>query len=384
MKDVAYGMRWKPLPGSRNNKPCTCLILKESRRGHVTYRGRKGLRKESPQNPGRRKALPPPTSPLWSYQTKRRRKFPDIIKKVRREFPLKQKALNYFHDVAEMITVKHKIQSWNLPTLVSWGRASYLVDSPFPPPRALAFRVDTQEIHYMKIDMTQSPEEYDVPDLASLDSPSTSRRGGSISISIPEMTFSSIFSETGEFLLYLQECYLGIKESWNGAFSLAEMVGTSPPDLKTAIYHTWKERNARIFKQSYKAARELFYQICAERKGRISASKLKYSNSTRDQQILASLIYDHPICVDIDLKRAGEAKGLDESPQKGQSTTSLPIIKASPSPCKKARWICPNSKPVVAPAVYLIDLISIFDIKKKFARQAALCTQAWMMNAIER
>ena len=37
---------------------------------------------------------------------------------------------------------------------------------------------------------------------------------------------------------------------------------------------------------------------------------------------------------------------LDESPQKGQSTTSLPIIKASPSPCKKARWICPNSKPV--------------------------------------
>ncbi|KAK4372645.1 hypothetical protein RND71_008029 [Anisodus tanguticus] len=47
-----------------------------------------------------------------------------------------------------MITVKHKIQSWNLPTLVSWDRASYLVDSPFPPPRALAFRVDTQEIHY--------------------------------------------------------------------------------------------------------------------------------------------------------------------------------------------------------------------------------------------
>lgn len=53
-----------------------------------------------------------------------------------------------------MITVKHKIQSWNLPTLVSWARASYLVDSPFPPPRALAFRVDTQEIHYE--DMTQS------------------------------------------------------------------------------------------------------------------------------------------------------------------------------------------------------------------------------------
>ena len=28
---------------------------------------------------------------------------------------------------------------------------------------------------------------------------------------------------------------------------------------------------------------------------------------------------------------------LDESPQKGQSTTSLPIIKASPSPCKTRR-----------------------------------------------
>lgn len=52
------------------------------------------------------------------------------------------------------------------------------------------------------------PEEYDVPGLASLDSPPTSRRGGSISISIPEIAFSSIFSETGEFLLYLQECYL--------------------------------------------------------------------------------------------------------------------------------------------------------------------------------
>lgn len=64
----------------------------------------------------------------------------------------------------------------------------------------------------MKMDMTQSPEEYDVPDLASLDSPSTSRRGGSISISIPEITLSSLFSETGEFLLYLQECNLGIKE----------------------------------------------------------------------------------------------------------------------------------------------------------------------------
>lgn len=77
-------------------------------------------------------------------------KFPDIIKKVRRGLaPLKQKALNDFHDVAEMITVKHKIQSWNLPTLVSWDRASYLVDSPFPPPRALAFRVDTQEIDYV-------------------------------------------------------------------------------------------------------------------------------------------------------------------------------------------------------------------------------------------
>lgn len=36
---------------------------------------------------------------------------------------------------------------------------------------------------------------------------------------------------------------------------------------------------------------------------------------------------------------------FDESPQKGQSTTSLPIIKAGPSPCKKARWIYPNSKP---------------------------------------
>ena len=33
------------------------------------------------------------------------------------------------------------ILSWNLQTLVSWDRASYLVDSPFPPPRALAFRV---------------------------------------------------------------------------------------------------------------------------------------------------------------------------------------------------------------------------------------------------
>jgi hypothetical protein len=53
---------------------------------------------------------------------------------------LKEKALKDFYDVAEMITVKHKIQSWNLPTL--WDRASYLVDSPFPPPRALAFRVD--------------------------------------------------------------------------------------------------------------------------------------------------------------------------------------------------------------------------------------------------
>jgi hypothetical protein len=68
-------------------------------------------------------------------------KFPDIIKKVRRgKAPLKEKALKDFYDVAEMITVKHKIQSWNLPTL--WDRASYLVDSPFPPPRALAFRVD--------------------------------------------------------------------------------------------------------------------------------------------------------------------------------------------------------------------------------------------------
>lgn len=37
---------------------------------------------------------------------------------------------------------------------------------------------------------------------------------------------------------------------------------------------------------------------------------------------------------------------LDGSPQKGQSTTSLPIIKASPSTWKKARWICPNSKPI--------------------------------------
>lgn len=54
--------------------------------------------------------------------------------------------------------------------------------------------------------------------------------------------------------------------------------------FSATIYHTCKERNARIFKQSYKAARELFYQICAERKGRISASKLKYSNLTRDQQ----------------------------------------------------------------------------------------------------
>ena len=36
--------------------------------------------------------------------------------------------------------------------------------------------------------------------------------------------------------------------------------------FSAAIYHTWKERNARIFKQSTKAARELFYQICAERK----------------------------------------------------------------------------------------------------------------------
>lgn len=68
-------------------------------------------------------------------------KFPDIIKQVRRgKAPLKEKALKDFYDVAEMITVKHKIQSWNLPTL--WDRASYLVDSPFPPPRALAFRVD--------------------------------------------------------------------------------------------------------------------------------------------------------------------------------------------------------------------------------------------------
>lgn len=67
-----------------------------------------------------------------------------------------------------MITVKHKIQSWNLPTLVSWDRASYLVDSPFPPPRALAFRVDTQEIHYENGHDT-IPEEYDVPGLASLD-----------------------------------------------------------------------------------------------------------------------------------------------------------------------------------------------------------------------
>ena len=30
------------------------------------------------------------------------------------------------YDVGEMITVKHKIQRWNLPTLVSWDRASYL------------------------------------------------------------------------------------------------------------------------------------------------------------------------------------------------------------------------------------------------------------------
>lgn len=37
---------------------------------------------------------------------------------------------------------------------------------------------------------------------------------------------------------------------------------------------------------------------------------------------------------------------LDESPQKGQSTTSLPSIKASPSTWKKARWIYPNSKPI--------------------------------------
>jgi hypothetical protein len=46
-------------------------------------------------------------------------KFPDIIKKVRRgKAPLKEKALKDFYDVAEMITVKHKIQSWNLPILL--------------------------------------------------------------------------------------------------------------------------------------------------------------------------------------------------------------------------------------------------------------------------
>lgn len=168
-------------------------------------------------------------------------KFPDIIKKVRRGLaPLKQKALNDFHDVAEMITVKHKIQSWNLQTLVSWDRASYLVDSPFPPPRALAFRVDTQEIYYVNWhDII--PEEYDVPGLASLDSPPTSRRGGSISISIPEIAFSSIFSETGEFLLYLQECYLGRRISWLRSTWIYSFCVPHLPMFKHPPIPQWKE-----------------------------------------------------------------------------------------------------------------------------------------------
>lgn len=61
---------------------------------------------------------------------------------------MKEKEQNNFHNVAKTRQAQ-KIQNWNLPTLVSWDRASYLVDSPFPLSRALAFRVDTLIIYYL-------------------------------------------------------------------------------------------------------------------------------------------------------------------------------------------------------------------------------------------
>uniref|UniRef100_A0A3Q7GS21 Uncharacterized protein n=1 Tax=Solanum lycopersicum TaxID=4081 RepID=A0A3Q7GS21_SOLLC len=72
------------------------------------------------------------------------------------------------HPLMELAEPREKIPRYNkeskkgskplkqkaLKNAMTWDRASYLVDSPFPPPRALAFRVDTQEFHYE--DMTQS------------------------------------------------------------------------------------------------------------------------------------------------------------------------------------------------------------------------------------
>lgn len=78
------------------------------------------------------------------------------------------------------------------------------------------------------------PKEYDVPGLASLDSPPTSRRGGSISI-------SSIFSETGKFLLYLQECYLGIRISWLRSTWIYSFCVPHLPMKKHPPIPQWKE-----------------------------------------------------------------------------------------------------------------------------------------------
>ena len=72
-------------------------------------------------------------------------------------------------------------------------------------------------------------------------SPPTSRRGGSISISIPEIAFSFIFSETGEFPLYLQECYLGRRISWLRSTWIYSFCVPHPPMLKHAPIPQWKE-----------------------------------------------------------------------------------------------------------------------------------------------
>jgi len=85
------------------------------------------------------------------------------------------------------------------------------------------------------------PEEYDVPGLASLDSPPTSRRGGSISISIPEIAFSSIFSETWEFFLYLQECYLGRRISFSFRTWIYSFCVPHLPMFKHPPIPQWKE-----------------------------------------------------------------------------------------------------------------------------------------------
>ena len=87
--------------------------------------------------------------------------------------------------------------------------------------------------------MTQFPEEYDVPSLASLDSPPTPRRGGSISI--PKIAFSSIFSETGEFLLTYQKCYLGGRISWLRSTWIYSFCVLYLPMFKHPPIPQWKE-----------------------------------------------------------------------------------------------------------------------------------------------